>query len=48
MTLGHMVGSLAFSSIGFRFGLSYPFYIAGLLLLANSVFGHFIFRRLDF
>jgi MFS family permease len=48
MTLGHMVGSLAFSSIGFRFGLSYPFFIAGLLLLANSVFGHFIFRRLDF
>lgn len=48
MTLGHMVGSLGFSSIGFRFGLVYPFYIGGLLLVINAVFGMHVLRQTDF
>jgi hypothetical protein len=38
-TMGLMSGAMAFSSIGFRAGLQYPFYIAGALLAANAVFG---------
>lgn len=38
-TGGQMTGALAFSSIGFRAGLQYPFYIAGALLAVNAVFG---------
>jgi len=38
-TAGLMTGAVTFSSIGFRSGLQYPFYIAGGLLLANAVFG---------
>jgi len=48
MTLGHMVGSLLFASIGFRYGLIYPFYIGGLLLVLNAVFGMYVFRQADF
>lgn len=39
MTLGQVVGSLSFATIGFRFGLIYPFYIGGLLLVADAFFG---------
>ena len=38
-TAGLMTGAVTFSSIGFRSGLQYPFYIAGALLLANAIFG---------
>jgi MFS family permease len=38
-TSGQMAGALAFSTLGFRSGLQYPFIIAGALLLANAVFG---------
>ncbi len=38
-TMGLMSGAMAFSSIGFRAGLQYPFYFAGALLAANAVFG---------
>ena len=48
MTLGHMVGALAFSSLGFHFGLTYPFLVAGLLLVANSAFGIYCFRRVEY
>jgi len=39
MTLGQVVGSLSFATIGFRYGLAYPFYIGGLLLVADAFFG---------
>jgi MFS family permease len=38
-TAGLMTGAVTFSSVGFRAGLQYPFYIAGALLVANAVFG---------
>ncbi len=45
MTLGHVLGSLSFASIGFHYGLTYPFYIGGLLLMANAFFGREVFRQ---
>jgi len=44
MTLGHMVGALVFSVIGYTYGLQYPFIISGLLLIANTAFGYYVFR----
>jgi len=44
-TMGLMGGALAFSSIGFRAGLQYPFYIAGALLAANAIFGLYAVPR---
>ncbi|MEW6381737.1 MAG: MFS transporter [bacterium] len=44
MTLGHMVGSLVFSPIGYTAGLHYPFIISGLLLIVNTAFGIYVFR----
>jgi predicted MFS family arabinose efflux permease len=44
-TMGLMTGAMAFSSIGFRAGLQYPFYIAGALLMANAVFGLYAVPR---
>ena len=37
-TSGHMVGSLAFSWLGFRAGLHVPMVVAGLILIANAAF----------
>jgi len=48
MTCGHMVGALVFSSLGFRFGLVYPFLAAGGLLIADSAFGYYCFRRAEY
>jgi DHA1 family multidrug resistance protein-like MFS transporter len=48
MTFGHMIGAISFSSLGFRFGLIYPFLVAGLLLVANSVFGVYCFRNVEY
>ena len=45
MTLGHMVGALIFSPLGFREGLQYPFIISGSLLVANSIFGIYVFKK---
>ncbi|MGB2908576.1 MAG: MFS transporter [Candidatus Aminicenantaceae bacterium] len=45
MVLGHMVGALVFSSIGYRFGLQYPFLVSGLILVLDSVFGMYVFRK---
>ncbi|MGZ7064772.1 MAG: MFS transporter [Candidatus Aminicenantales bacterium] len=44
-TMGLMTGALVFSSVGFRAGLQYPFYIAGALLAANAVFGLYAVPR---
>jgi MFS family permease len=43
-TMGHMVGALFFSPLGYKVGLQYPFFVAGSLLVADSVFGYFVFR----
>jgi MFS family permease len=48
MTTGQMVGSFFFSSIGYRFGLTYPFLIGGALLVANAGFAHFCFRKAEY
>jgi MFS family permease len=48
MTCGHMVGALVFSTIGFRFGLVYPFLVAGGLLIADSVFSLYCFRKVEY
>jgi MFS family permease len=45
MVTGHMVGALVFSSLGYTFGLHYPFLISGLILIFNSVFGIYVFKR---
>ena len=44
-TSGHMVGSLAFSWLGFRAGLQVPMIVAGAILLANAVFGLYAVPR---
>jgi MFS family permease len=44
-TSGHMVGSLAFSWLGFRAGLGVPMIVAGAILLANAVFGLYAVPR---
>jgi MFS family permease len=48
MTFGHMVGALAFSSLGFHFGLIYAFIVAGGLLVADSAFGFYCFRKAEY
>jgi MFS family permease len=45
MVLGHATGAMIYSPLGYRFGLQYPFIISGSLLLANVLFGTFIFKR---
>lgn len=44
MTTGHMVGSIVFSSVGHRFGLHIPFLISGALLIADALYGVWLFR----
>ena len=48
MTGGQMVGALLFSSLGFRFGLVYPFLVAGGLLIADSAFSLYCFRKSEY
>jgi len=48
MTLGQMVGSLIFSFIGYNIGLQYPFIISGVLLIANTFFGYYIFKNQEY
>lgn len=48
MTLGHMVGAQLFASIGYKEGLQVPFILSGLLLVADSVYGIFIFRKISY
>ncbi|MBU1339578.1 MAG: MFS transporter [Acidobacteria bacterium] len=45
MTLGAMFGSLIFSTVGYRLGYHTAFIAAGVILLLNTVYGWFIFRR---
>jgi hypothetical protein len=45
MTTGQMAGALIFSSMGYRYGLIYPFIAAGTLLTLNAGFARFCFRR---
>lgn len=48
MTSGHMVGALAFSSLGFHVGLRYPFIVGGMLLIANAGFSQYCFRKAQY
>ena len=48
MTFGYMVSALIFSSLGYKFGLQYPFYISGLILIGNALFGYYVFRRQEY
>lgn len=43
-TLGHSLGAIIFSNLGYGAGLQYPFYAAGILLVANSIFSRFVFQ----
>jgi MFS family permease len=46
--LAKMLGAMTLAPLGFRFGLQIPFYIAGSLLVADSIYGAFLFRRLEY
>jgi MFS family permease len=48
MTLGHMLGAQIFAPVGYQLGMSYPFIISGLLLIANSLYGVFVFRKISY
>jgi MFS family permease len=48
MTTGQMAGALLFSPMGYRFGLIYPFLVAGTLLTLNAGFARFCFRRAEY
>jgi len=48
MTLGHMVGALVFSPLGQNVGLQYPFLISGFLLVLNTGFAYFVFRKVQY
>jgi MFS family permease len=48
MTFGHMVGALLFSSLGFHFGLIYAFIVAGGILIADSAFSLYCFRKAEY
>ncbi len=46
--LAKMAGAMTLAPLGFRYGLQIPFYIAGGLLLADSVYGAFVFKRMEY
>lgn len=48
MTLGHMVGAQIFAPMGYRLGLAYPFIVSGILLMANSLYGYFLFKKTSY
>ncbi len=48
MTSGHMVGAVVFSTLGFHFGLIYPFLVGGLLLVADAGFASYCFRKAEY
>lgn len=46
--LAKMLGAALLTPLGFRYGLQWPFWIAGGLLLANAAYGAVIFRRIEY
>jgi DHA1 family quinolone resistance protein-like MFS transporter len=46
--MGQMVGALVYAPLGYRYGLQYPFFISGALLLVDAAYGFFIFRHVDY
>lgn len=46
--LAKMLGAMTLAPLGFRYGLQIPFYIAGGLLLADTVYGAFVFKRMEY
>jgi MFS family permease len=43
-----MLGAMVLTPLGFRFGLQWPFWIAGGLLLLDAAYGAVIFRRIEY
>jgi MFS family permease len=43
-----MLGAMILTPLGFRFGLQWPFWIAGSLLLADAAYGAVIFKRIEY
>jgi MFS family permease len=48
MIFGQMAGAMFFSPLGYRYGLRYPFLIAGGLLIVNAVYGAWLFRNREY
>jgi len=48
MIFGQMAGAMLFSPLGYRYGLRYPFLIAGGLLIVNAVYGAWLFRNREY
>jgi MFS family permease len=46
--LAKMLGAIVLSPLGFRYGLQWPFLIAGALLLLDAAYGAVIFRRIEY
>jgi len=44
--LAKMLGAMTLAPLGFRYGLQIPFYVAGGLLLADAIYGVFVFKRM--
>ncbi len=46
--LAKMLGAMVLSPLGFRYGLQWPFLVAGALLLLDAAYGAVIFKRLEY
>jgi len=46
--LGQMAGAMIFSPLGYKFGLQYPFFLCGGLLVLNAFYGAVIFRKMEY
>ncbi|MDD8025806.1 MAG: MFS transporter [Acidobacteriota bacterium] len=46
--LAKMLGAMILTPLGFRYGLQWPFWVAGGLLLADAVYGAVIFKRIEY
>jgi MFS family permease len=46
--LGQMAGAMIFSPLGYRWGLQYPFFLCGGLLVLNALYGAVIFRKMEY
>lgn len=46
--LAKMFGAMTLAPLGFRYGLQWPFLVAGALLLLDAAYGAVIFKRLEY
>jgi MFS family permease len=47
-TLGNVVGAQVLAPLGFKLGLAVPFLLVGGLLVADSLFSYYVFRRVEY